>query len=205
MTAAADGRRAGYAKGRAKRQEIIETAMVVFGESGYNKSSMLEIAERCSLSRAGLAHHFPSKESILEAVLAWRDQADRDRFRSNGSADGSGLGILRGMVDLARHNSTVPGLIALYSVLAAEASTPSHPAHDYFVKRYDRIVRGTQRALERVQAAGYLRDDADPEALGIELTALMDGLQIQWLLNAERIDMAARLRAAIQRFLVVDL
>lgn len=205
MTAAVHDRPAGYAKGRAKRQEIVETAMIVFGESGYNSSSMLEIAERCGLSRAGLAHHFPSKESILEAVLAWRDQLDRERFRSNGSADASGLGVLRGMVDLARHNSSVPGLIALYSVLAAEAASPTHPAHDYFVRRYDRIVQGTQRTLEKVRDAGYLKPGLEPEALGIELTALMDGLQIQWLLNCHAIDMAQRLRAAIQQVLLVDL
>jgi AcrR family transcriptional regulator len=205
MTAPAEARPAGYAKGRAKRQEIIEMAMLIFSEAGYNSSSMLEIAERCSLSRAGLAHHFGSKESILEAVLTWRDQRDQARFRSNGSADKTGLGVLRGMIDLARHNSTVPGLIGLYAVLAAEAVSPCHPAHDYFVQRYTRVVRGTQRSLEQARAAGYLKDEADPTSLAIELTALMDGLQIQWLLNPQSINMAERLQCAIQRALSVDL
>lgn len=205
MAASSDDRPGSYAKGRAKRQEIIETAMLVFGESGYNKSSMLEIAERCSLSRAGLSHHFPSKESILEAVLAWRDRLDRERFRANGSAGRDGLGVLRGMVDLAGHNATVPGLVGLYSVLAAEAAAPDHPAHDYFVKRYERIVDGTEHALRRAQAAGYLREGVRPETLAVRLVALMDGLQIQWLLDARPIDMASHVREELQNALVVTL
>lgn len=194
-----------YAKGRAKRQQIIETAMVVFGESGYNKSSMVEIAERCSLSRAGLSHHFSSKESLLEAVLAWRDRLDRDRFRANGSAGRDGVGILRGMVDLARHNATVPGLISLYSVLAAEAACEGHPAHEYFVARYERIVSGTSKALDQARRAGVLRDGVDPETFAVTLVALMDGLQIQWLLNSSRVDMARQLHDQIQSALLVPL
>jgi AcrR family transcriptional regulator len=194
----------GYAKGRAKRQEIIETAMLVFGERGYNASSMLEIAGRCGLSRAGLAHHFSSKESILFAVLTWRDRKDRERFRAAGAKLSDGLAILRGMVDLARHNATVPGLIGLYTVLAAEASSPDHPAHDYFVERYARIVKGTQAALVSVQQAGHLAAGVDPWVYGVALTALMDGLQLQWLLTPEKVDMAAHLRSAIQNIVTVD-
>jgi AcrR family transcriptional regulator len=196
---------AGYAKGRAKRQEIIEAAMLVFGTQGYNKSSMLEIAERCDLSRAGVSHHFPSKESILQAVLAWRDDKDRERFRANGSATPDGLGVLRGMVDLARHNAKVPGLIALYTVLAAEAAAPGHPAHGYFCERYARIVDGTRRTLERVRRAGALKPGVDPAEAAVALTALMDGLQVQWLLNPGSVDMAHHLRGAIQGLLTVEL
>lgn len=195
----------GYAKGRAKRQEIIETAMLVFGESGFDKSSMLEIAERCSLSRAGLSHYFPSKASILEAVLAWRDRLDRERFRASGSGDPDGLGVLRGMVSLADHNATVPGLVALYAVLSAEATSADHPAHAYFVKRYERIVGGTARALQNARRAGLLRPGLDPEDLAVSLVALMDGLQVQWLLGARPINMAERLRDALSAALVVPL
>jgi AcrR family transcriptional regulator len=195
----------GYAKGRAKRQEIIESATLVFGTAGFNRSSMLEVAERCGLSRAGLLHHFPSKEALLEAVLQWRDSEDRARFRANGAGAPDGLGVLRGMVDLAAHNATIPGLIGLYAVVSAEATAPDHPAHDYFVERYDRIRSGTERALRRAREHGALRPDADPAALAVELTALMDGLQLQWLLNPAAVDMAGQVRGRIQESLTVPL
>lgn len=195
----------GYAKGRAKRQEIIETATVVFAESGFNKSSMVEISERCSLSRAGLLHHFPSKESILEAVLAWRDQEDRARFRAHGAGTPDGLAVLRGMVDLAVHNSTTPGLIALYATLSAEATHRDHPAHDYFVARYARIRSETRRALLQARDAGHLAEGVDVDDLSVTLTALMDGLQLQWLLDPTSLDMGEQMRRAIQHHLAVTL
>jgi len=195
----------GYAKGRAKRQEIIETATAVFAESGFNKSSMVEISERCSLSRAGLLHHFPSKESILEAVLAWRDQEDRARFSAHGAGTPDGLTVLRGMVDLAAHNSTTPGLIALYATLSAEATHRDHPAHDYFVARYTRIRSETRRALLQARDTGHLVEGTDVDDLSVTLTALMDGLQLQWLLDPTSLDMGEQVRRAIQRHLTVAL
>lgn len=105
-------------------------------------------------------------------------------------------GCLRGIVDLADHNRFVPGLIELFARLSAEATTPDHPAHDYFVRRYDRIRSGTARALRAALRAGYLRADVDPDDVAIRLTALSDGLQSQWLLD-NRLDMARHVRTAI--------
>lgn len=198
-------RSGGYAKGRAKRQEIIEAAIVVFGERGYTTSSMLEIAERCSLSRAGLSHHFPTKESILAAVLAWRDTVDTQRFRIAGTPDPDGLTILRAMVELAEANARVPGLVGLHSCLAAEAASPTHPAHDYFVNRYDMITQGVQTALEDVRESGWLRPEVDPARAAISIVSLMDGLQVYWLLRGQPVDMAAHLHSAISSMLTVEL
>ncbi|QDZ14156.1 TetR/AcrR family transcriptional regulator [Humibacter ginsenosidimutans] len=191
----------GYSTGRARRERIIQVATEHFGRVGFNGTTMLEIAAECDISRAGLSHHFPTKESLLEAVLETRDREDLQRFRRNGSGRADGMGILRGMVDLAAHNTQVPGLIGLYAVLSAEAADAGHPAHDYFVARYERIRRGTASALRRVRDAGRLADDVDIDTTAIELTALMDGLQVQWLLDPTSVDMAAVMRGQLERVL----
>lgn len=202
MSAAAEQ---GYATGRARRERIIAAATELFGRVGFNGATMLEVAAECGISRAGLSHHFPTKESLLEAVLETRDAEDLERFRRNGSGGRDGLGILGGMVDLAAHNSAVPGIIGLYAVLSAEASEPAHPAHGYFVARYERIRHGTALALKRARDAGFLRDGVAPELAAIELVALMDGLQIQWLLAPDSVDMAAAIRHRIEELLTVSL
>lgn len=194
----------GYAPGRARREQIIAVATQQFARAGFRAATVLEIAAACGISRAGLLHHFPTKESLLEAVLARRDAEDRERFRRNGSSSGDGLSILRGMIDLAEYNSTLPGIVALYAVLSAEAGSRDHPAHDYFMLRYRRIRNGTARALSRVRDAGLLREGLEPVATALELTALMDGLQVQWLLDPT-VDMAAALRCRIQQLLTVPL
>nr|MYU47886.1 TetR family transcriptional regulator [Streptomyces sp. SID7803] len=70
------GERRGYAKGRAKREEILDQAMAMFGEAGYRGASLRVIATRCGISHPGLLHHFPTKESLLLAVLEHRDAVD---------------------------------------------------------------------------------------------------------------------------------
>jgi AcrR family transcriptional regulator len=194
----------GYAKGRARRDAIIRTASEHFAERGFLSATILEIAAACGISRAGLLHHFPDKEALLEAVLEARDVEDRERFAPYVTAAGTpgagAIGVLRGMVDLADHNRLVPGLIELFVRLSAEASAPDHPAHDYFVARYERIRSGTARALRGGIRAGHLRADLDTDDAALRLTALMDGLQAQWLFDRS-IDMAAAVRRTLDEWM----
>jgi AcrR family transcriptional regulator len=180
----------GYAKGRAKRAELIERATTLFGEAGYRGASLREIAARCGISHAGLLHHFPSKEALLTAVLAHRDDADA------GFVDPAGdpVQVLKGFVDLAAANAARRGIVELYTVLAAEATAVDHPAHDHFVRRYERVVGMAGETFRRAQAAGLLRDGVDPAVAARSLVALMDGLQVQWLLADGELDMAAAVR-----------
>jgi hypothetical protein len=43
-----------------------------------------------------------------------------------------------------------------------------------------------------------LRDDVDPAVAAVVLTALMDGLQVQWLLDPGAVDLAESTAFAIQ-------
>ncbi|MCI1984658.1 MAG: TetR/AcrR family transcriptional regulator [Bifidobacteriaceae bacterium] len=194
-----------YSKGIARRQEIINTAMQTFSTVGYNKSSMMHIASEVGLTRAGLAHYFPSKESLLTAVLDWRDAENEKLFLSQDSSEDDPLAFFHGLLTLTAHNATVPGLIGLYTILSAEASDPEHPAHDYFVNRYRRTVGMMRAHLESAQRAGYVRSDVDVFDIAIRITAMMDGLQTQWLLSNGNISMEGHLRPLLQEVLNVHL
>src|SRR5688572_22428562 len=52
-----------------KRREIIRVAAEAFQELGYERTSMLTIAERMRGSKQTLYNYFPSKEDLLRAVL----------------------------------------------------------------------------------------------------------------------------------------
>jgi AcrR family transcriptional regulator len=195
----------GYAPGRARREQIVAEATTLYGRVGFHAATTLGLAAQCGISRAGLLHHFPTKESLLLAVLEERDREELARFRENGSANRDGLGVLRGMIDLVEYNSKQYGIVELYAVLSAEATAPDHPAHDYFVERYKRIRAGTAWALGRAQAEGYLVEGTDVADLAIELTSLIDGLQLQWLLAPQEVDMPAQLRKRIQQLVNVPL
>lgn len=52
-----------------RRQEIMQTALKMFIEKGYEKTTTNDILKALNLSRGGLYHHFESKEAILDAAI----------------------------------------------------------------------------------------------------------------------------------------
>ena len=61
-----DGR---LAKGRATRASIVAAARELFGEHGYEGTSIDAILKATGIARGALYHHFPNKEALFDAVL----------------------------------------------------------------------------------------------------------------------------------------
>jgi AcrR family transcriptional regulator len=192
----------GYAKGRARRVQILDEAMTLFGEAGYRSASLRELAARVGISHPGLLHYFATKEALLLAVLERRDELDASRLDED---DDDGVALLRRVVKIVELNAGRRGVVELYAVLSAEAISRDHPAHDYFVARYVRTLGVTTRAYRLAQQRGELAEGIDPDTAGAQLVALMDGLQTQWLLDGGRTDMVGAVRAQISAQLTVPL
>lgn len=195
------GRTNGYARGRARREQIVESATELFARTGYRNATILEIAEHAGISRTGLLHHFPSKEALLEAVLMKRDLDDDASFGMTTDP----LGGLQRLVRLAQHNAEVRHIVSLFAVLSAEAGDPEHPAHDYFVRRYHATHASFRCSLQQARDAGILVPGVDVDHGARTLIALMDGLQIQWLIAPDAVDMAGELQAELQKLVLVPL
>ncbi len=194
--------RRGYAKGRTTRHQIVTAATGLFAEVGYRAASLREVAARSGLTHPGLLHHFPTKAALLAAVLEQRDEADVARYLPG---TGDGRAQLRNLVRLVEHNAEVPALVELHATLSAEAVDPTHPAHSWCVARYDATRRHFAGVLEQAAADGVLGPGVEPHAAAVALAALMDGLQVQWLLDRDAVDMAAVVRDHVQRLLTVPL
>jgi AcrR family transcriptional regulator len=171
-----------YAKGVAKRDEILRTALEVFAKNGYLKTSIRDLAEAANLSQAGLLHYFGSKEELLVAILARREE---DSALVRGDAD-----PLPHFLGLLRTNVERPGLAQLFATMSTAAIADDHPAHDFFVERYDRVRAQLSDALRQRQETGELDGSLDPTTVATMLIAVADGLQVQWLID-DRVDMAA--------------
>ena len=61
-----------------RRRAVLEAALAVFSERGFNKASLTEIADRAGMTHAGVLHHFGSKEQLLVDVLRFRDGSGDD-------------------------------------------------------------------------------------------------------------------------------
>jgi len=193
----------GYLKGRLRREDIIAAAMDVYREAGYHGSSLREIAKRANLTHAGLIYYFPTKEALLAAVLERRDTEDTKREQLDTTPPG--LEVLRHFLAIVDHNTHNPGVVDMYTRLAAEAVAPDHPAHAYFERHY-RVARDVAEASFRALAAsGELRPGVDPVMAALTFIALWDGLQVQWLTNQTEVDMAGSIRTHLQDLLTVPL
>ena len=89
----------------------------------------------------------------------------------------------------------------LFTILAAESVDDDHPAHDWFLDRYRERRRTLADRLSAAQRDGHIDRALDPEKVASEILALFDGLQIQWLLDPEGVDMVAVFEDFLARLL----
>jgi AcrR family transcriptional regulator len=184
------GQRASRRTGN-RREEILRAALQVFAERGYRGASLAAVAERVGLTQQGVLHYFQSKERLLVEVLRLRDQLDRARFAS-GEMDGAPPS--RRLSELVAYNATRPGIVQSFTVLAAESVTDEHPARPFFTSRYAALRHDLGAALDG-ELAGRLPAGLSPRSAAALLIAVMDGLQTQWLLEPDEVDMPALFRS----------
>jgi AcrR family transcriptional regulator len=196
------GPRGPYAKSARTRRSILDSALEVFAESGYRSGSLRVVAEKVGMSEAGLLHHFTTQKDLLAAVLERRDEQTREQFDLR---PGRGRALLRSAIALLEYNASTPGVVELFCTLAAEATSPRHPARQYFAARYQQTTAMLRDAFEDLEARGELRGGVSPRAAARSTIALMDGLQIQWLLDRGSVDMAADLRTHLGSLVVGDI
>ncbi|MET7842566.1 TetR/AcrR family transcriptional regulator [Streptomyces sp. NPDC005356] len=184
--------RGSYAKGIAKREEILNTALDIVARVGYSRTTVRELAQAVGLSQPGLLHYFGTKEQLFIEILRRRDQVDEAEYSpATRTADGP-PDLFGGVTSLVDHNAQVPGLVQLYSRFSSEATEESHPAHEYFRDRYATARAGGAAAIREQQEAGTLPASLDADRLAVLMFALIDGLQSQWMYDSE-IDMADQL------------
>jgi AcrR family transcriptional regulator len=180
------GRRGPYAKGIAKREEILHQALEAYSESDSSGPSLRSVAARAGLSERGLLHYFSSRDELFVAILAARDAADRALFDVDDP--------IEVLVANQTHTSRTPGLVRLFLEMAVAAPDRTHAAHDFFTSRYERlrgiVGRMFIRSAERSSGTEPSTDNAAFAAR--MLIAASDGLQLQWLLDPS-IDLEADL------------
>lgn len=174
--------------------------------SGYRGSSLGRIAKRAGISQSGLLHHFPTKQELLAAVIDARTADHLDDYLAARDADAD-LGFLTGMVALIRRSAREVELTRLFTVVIAEATSPSHPAHEWAIERYVGVNANVAEALAGAQRRGLLRHDFVPDTVAATLLAAMDGLLLRHLLTPDDFhvdDAFAALAGQVVEDLAVD-
>ncbi len=173
-------------KGQRTKERIVRIAADLFSEQGFNGTSIRDIAAKAGLSHVGVIHHFPTKDDLLVSVLVFRDallESELNRFSHLGRDQ-----IFTWMLSILEANVRRPESVHLLVRLNAEATQEDHPAREYLVQRYSRLVEALTRhigAQFEINPPTYAITAEDAARRTI---ALLDGLQTQWLLMPNSFD-----------------
>ena len=153
------------------------------------------LGDRVGMTATGLLYYFGSKERLLHEVVAERDRADA---LDGGELAAPGL-TLSSLRNLGRHNVETATLTRLYVVLGAESIDAEEPLHDFFVERYEAARAFVRALLESEQRQGTIRADVDIDERAQEVIAMAMGLEVQWLADPQRVDLATAFEAYVDR------
>jgi AcrR family transcriptional regulator len=132
---------------------------------------------------------------LLE-VLRYRDETDVADLDDKHIPDG--IELFRHLVRTAFVNAQRAGIVQAYAVLSAESVTDNHPARDYFEGRYRQLREEVAHAFRVVCAE---RGGAEPDTIAhasASILAVMDGLQVQWLLDPGNVQLGEASSFAIE-------
>ncbi|MFB7760627.1 TetR/AcrR family transcriptional regulator [Streptomyces xiamenensis] len=171
-------KRGKYAKGLARRQQIIDEVLAVYDRLGFEGTSLRAVAEAIGVTHPVLKHHFGTREQLFLEVL---QEYDRRFLDTTEGHSGSFIDLVQRS---AEHSMRVPGLMALLNSMVAhalEAGNDRSRAH--FSERYAHLRGEIQTLLEEGRAAGTVRSDIPLDEAASLVLAVADGLSTQWLLD----------------------
>ncbi|MEU9380649.1 TetR/AcrR family transcriptional regulator [Streptomyces sp. NPDC048279] len=159
-------------KGLATRERIIRAAAELIYVQGVQNTNNEQIRAAAGISGSQLTRHFPTKESLVRAVLAW--QADRILTRHQ-IPELDSFAALRQWADsyVTSHEMIEGG--CKFGSLAAEVIKADPAQRDTVADGFEQWQEMFRRGLSRMRERGELRPEADPIALTHLLAAAFQG------------------------------
>jgi AcrR family transcriptional regulator len=143
---------------------ILDRAAALFAQRGFAKTSVQDVAEAVGLSKAGLLHHYPSKDALREAVSAQAASLARrvlDHLRDLPPGAARDRRAVEYLVDVALAH---PGMVALMLAPVIRSSGAESSA--------DAVAATDAGADAALQVFGVDPLTAEPERLVRVLGAL---------------------------------
>jgi AcrR family transcriptional regulator len=106
-------------------EQILDQAAALFARRGFEHTSVQSVADATGYSKAGLLHHYPSKEALREAVLSQAATLARgalEQVRDLPLGPARDLRALEVVVDVALAH---PGLVSLLLAPATQGRAPA--------------------------------------------------------------------------------
>lgn len=152
-----------------KRNAILEAAERIFGELGFQKTSMSDVAEAAGVSRPLLYRYFEDKSGLLSAVVErvlaeWNEVLVAEAARATPSTAHTVRLVLVASLEFARDRQVLRGL------LARDSKQALSDAGDVIARGSDLLRRLMRDVLAAGVRRGEVRADLDLDDLAHVVT-----------------------------------
>jgi AcrR family transcriptional regulator len=184
-------------KGRATRSRILEHAAELIYTHGVHATNNEQVRRAAGISGSQLNHYFPTKESLVLAVIAWRAERVLAFHRSERFGGFESLDALREWADyyIAYERAYQEG--CTLGSLASEIVKTDLDVHDELGRAFDQWHDIFRDGLERMQGTGRLSTDADPGQLSHLLLSAFQGGMLLSQVKRDTAPLKDALHAAI--------
>jgi AcrR family transcriptional regulator len=187
------GRRSQEERTAESTQRLIDAAIALIAEKGFNKTTTAEIGERAGYSRSMVQFRYGTKDAFLESLL--REEYET-RVLVPPPADLTGLERVLAQIDLLRDQTAEnPGLMRGFFVLCWEATGPLEGLRGWLTDWLERYQQSTIESIRAGLEDGSIRADVDPKREANALISNCIGDAFMWTAAPDLIDFVE----AIQR------
>ncbi len=160
-------------RGEATRRRIIETAVHLFTERGFDATPVSAIIDAAGVTKGGFYFHFPSKSALgLEAIDAMRDE-QRDRIVTAVGTHPRAIDQLLAMAKVAATTEDTSTGAALGRMCLEMRDDPVTPPLDQAFEEWFVLVG---ELVARAQAEGDADPSIDPRVAGFMIVATFLGI-----------------------------
>jgi TetR/AcrR family transcriptional regulator, transcriptional repressor for nem operon len=155
-----------------KRDQIEETADILFYQNGFAATSFADIAAALGISRGNFYHHFKSKDDLLDAVISRRQSATRAMLRDWEATASPQARIIGFIQILITNRAKIMAYGCPVGTLSTELGKLDHAAQGRAAE-----IFGLFRDWLATQFAAMGHDD-DAEALALHLLGRSQGVAV---------------------------
>jgi AcrR family transcriptional regulator len=184
----------------ARRQAIVEAAIGVFAQHGFDAATTDDIARAAGLSKGGLYWHFKSKDDILAAILMQLFDQELGVLQGLITAEGAVAPRLRqlvaqGIADVLQFEQLLPVMLEFYALAARKSDV-----RQFLQKYYQRYHQLLGKLFEQGFARGeFHHGTADMAAM--TLIAQLEGVGLLWAVVPGLVRLADQSEAALDLLL----
>lgn len=183
-----------------RRKQILDAAVKVFAEAGFDKARMDDIVTESGLSKGTLYWYFDGKDAIITAILENIFEGEIDHLQSLVEAPGSAKDRLfqltsSTVAEFERILQTLPITFEFYAM--ALRNDVVRLAIRSYLEAYIKII---VPIVEQGMRSGEFRHVNSFEA-AIALGAVIEGTVLLWVIDPERISIENHLESGTRLIL----